>query len=356
MISIRVGFLVALTAAAQSPNAPKSAPGGSKNPTQIEFVKIPAGEFMMGCVKGDTDCIEDEVPTHKVQLTKGFEMGKYEVTQAQWEAVMGSNPSDDKGPNIPVDNVSKDDIHAFLDKLNAKNDGYKYRLPTEAECEYAARAGAPDPPKASLGDYAWFADNSKDESHPVGLKKPNAWGLYDMLGNVRETVEDRAGYYDFAPLAEVTVDPKGPQGRGGGGGGGGGRGRAGGRGPGGGPPAGGPPAGGPPDAAAGPGGQGGAQGGGPGGPGGPPAVAGGPGGPGGGPGGGGGRGAAKGGGPPRGFDEKGRLVINGAEMPVFRGGGWDNFAPFVRISARYYYYDTSFKANDIGFRVVREAQ
>ena len=279
MISIRVGFLVALTAVAQSP----------KPSAQIEFVKIPAGEFMMGCVKGDTDCIEDEVPTHKVQLTKGFEMGKYEVTQAQWEAVMGSNPSDDKGPNIPVDNVSKDEIHAFLDKLNAKNDGYKYRLPTEAEWEYAARAGAPDPPRASLGDYAWFAGNSKDESHPVGLKKPNAWGLYDMLGNVRETVEDRAAYYDFAPLEEVTVDPKGPQGRGGGGGGRG-------------------------------------------------------------------RGAGKGDGPPRGFDAKGRLVINGAEMPVFRGGGWDNFAPFVRNSARYYYYDTTFKANDIGFRVVREAQ
>jgi len=276
---------------------------------------------MMGCVKGDTDCIEDEVPTHKVQLTKGFEMGKYEVTQAQWEAVMGSNPSDNKGPKNPVDNVSKDEIHAFLEKLNAQNDGYKYRLPTEAEWEYAARVGAPDPPKASLGDYAWFADNSKDESHPVGLKKPNAWGLYDMLGNVRETVEDRAAYYDYAPLAEVTIDPQGPPaGRGGGGGGGGGggfgrgRGGPGGRGPGGGGPGGGGP-------------------------------------------GGGGAGAAKGGdGPPRGYDAKGRLVINGAAMPIFRGGGWDNFAPYVRISARYYYYDTSFKSNDIGFRVVREAQ
>jgi formylglycine-generating enzyme required for sulfatase activity len=290
MISIRVGFLVALTALAQSQSAP-----GAKNPAQIEFVKIAPGEFMMGCVKGDTDCIEDEVPTHKVHLTKGFEMAKYEVTQAQWEAVMGSNPSDDKGPNIPVDNVSKDDMHAFLDKLNAQNDGYKYRLPTEAEWEYAARAGAPDPPKASLGEYAWFNDNSGDTSRPVGLKKPNAWGLYDMLGNVRECVEDRAAYYDYEPLPEVSIDPKGPQG-GGGGGGGFGRGR--GRGPGG-----------------------------------PP-----------------------GDGPPRGYDAKGRLVINGAAMPVFRGGGWDNFAPYVRNSARYYYYDTTFKANDIGFRVVREAQ
>jgi formylglycine-generating enzyme required for sulfatase activity len=287
MISIRVGFLVALTAAAQSP----------KNSAPMEFVKIAPGEFMMGCVASDRDCLEDEVPRHKVRLTQGFDLGKYEVTQEQWEAVMGrgSNPSDTKGPKNPVDSVNKDDIHAFLDKLNARNDGFKYRLPTEAEWEYAARAGAPDPPRASLGEYAWFADNSDDESHPVGLKKPNAWGLYDMLGNVREWVDDRAAYYDYAPLPEVSVDPKGPQpGRGGGGGGGGG-----------------------------------------------------------------GRGGAKGDRPPKGFDARGRLLINGGGsegLPVFRGGGWDNFAPYLRVSSRYYYYGTDLKVGDIGFRVVREAQ
>ncbi len=290
MISIRVGFLVAVTALAQSP----------KSPAQIEFVKIAPGEFTMGCVDGDKDCLEDEVPRHKVQLTKGFELGKYEVTQAQWEAVMGpgSNPSDTKGPNNPVDSVDKDEIHAFLDKLNAKNDGYKYRLPTEAEWEYAARAGAPDPPRASLGDYAWFADNSDDESHPVGLKKPNPWGLYDMLGNVREWVDDRAAYYDYAPLPEVSVDPKGPQAGRGGGGGGGGRG-------------------------------------------------------------GGGRGGRGGGdAPPKGFDARGRLLINGGGadgLPVFRGGGWDNFAPYLRLSSRYYYYGTDLKVGDVGFRLAREA-
>jgi formylglycine-generating enzyme required for sulfatase activity len=296
LISTRAGFLITLTALAQSPNASKPASAGAKSAAHIEFVKIAPGEFMMGCVEGDKDCLEDEVPRHRVQLTKGFEIGKYEVTQAQWEAVMGpgSNPSDTKGPSNPVDSVNKDDIHAFLDKLNAQNDGYKYRLPTEAEWEYAARAGAPDPPRALLGDYAWFADNSDDESHPVGLKKPNAWGLYDMLGNVREWVDDRAAYYDYAPLPEVSVDPKGPQpGRGGGGAGGGARGRG---------------------------------------------------------------GSDR---PPKGFDARGRLLINGGGadgLPVFRGGGWDNFGPYLRLSSRYYYYGTDLKVGDIGFRVVREAQ
>jgi formylglycine-generating enzyme required for sulfatase activity len=280
---IRAGVLWALIAVAQSP----------KNPAPIEFVKIVPSEFMMGCAVGDKDCLEDEVPRHKVRLTRGFELGKYEVTQAQWAAVMGpdSNPSDTKGPNNPVDSVNKDEIHAFLDKLNARNDGYRYRLPTEAEWEYAAGAGAPPIPRASLGDYAWFADNSDDESHPVGLKKPNAWGLYDMFGNVREWVDDRAAYYDYKPLPELSVDPKGPQpGSGGGGGGGGNRG-------------------------------------------GGPA-------------------------PPKGFDARGRLLINGGGsegLPVFRGGGWDNFAPYLRLSSRYYYYGTDLKVGDVGFRVVREA-
>jgi formylglycine-generating enzyme required for sulfatase activity len=296
MIWIRVGFLVALSAVAQGPKESKLATGGSKNVAQIEFVKIPPGEFMMGCAEDDKDCLEDEVPRHRVRLTKGFELGKYEVTQAQWEAVMGpdSNPSETKGPRNPVDSVDKAEIHAFLDKLNAQNDGYTYRLPTEAEWEYAAGAGAPAIPQTSLGDYAWFADNSEDESHPVGLKKPNVWGLYDMFGNVREWVDDRAAYYDYTPLPEVSVDPKGPQpGRGGGGGG---------------------------------------------------------------PVGGGRRGANA---PPKGFDARGRLLINGggAEgLPVFRGGGWDNFAPYLRLSSRYYYYGTDLKVGDIGFRVAREAR
>jgi formylglycine-generating enzyme required for sulfatase activity len=103
MISIRVGVLVALTAIAQSQNTSRPAPGAAKNPAQIEFVRISAGEFMMGCVPGDMDCLEDEVPRHQVRLTKDFEIGKYEVTQTQWEAVMGphSNPSKTIARTIP---------------------------------------------------------------------------------------------------------------------------------------------------------------------------------------------------------------------------------------------------------------
>jgi hypothetical protein len=106
MMWLFVGLLAALTAIVQGP----------KNAAQIEFVKIAPGEFVMGCAEGDHDCLEDEVPRHRVRLTRGFELGKYEVTQAQWAAVMGanSNPSDTKGPNNPVDSVNKDEIHARI--------------------------------------------------------------------------------------------------------------------------------------------------------------------------------------------------------------------------------------------------
>ena len=115
----------------------------AQNPiARIEFVSISPGEFMMGCSTGDIDCNDDERPAHRVRITKAFEIGKYEVTQAQWQAVMGSNPSTMKGDDRPVETVSKNEVQDFINKLNAANDGYRYRLPTEAEWEYQEVGGS----------------------------------------------------------------------------------------------------------------------------------------------------------------------------------------------------------------------
>ncbi len=138
---------------------------------------------------------------------KNFKMGKYEVTQAQWAAVMVENPSEFKGANNPVEHVSWNDCKEFLEKLNAlpevKESGLTFRLPTEKEWEYACRAGSTgdyckladgtEITGSTLGEVAWYDDNSGDKTHPVGQKKPNAFGLYDMHGNVREWCEDQAG-------------------------------------------------------------------------------------------------------------------------------------------------------------------
>jgi uncharacterized protein (TIGR03437 family) len=184
--------------------------GGITWPFGIEFVQMQPGEFTMGCSPGDSECYVQESPAHRVRITRGFQIGKYEVTQEQWQAVMGSNRSSFQGATLPVEMVYWDDIQRFLQQLNARNDGFRYRLPTEAEWEYAARAGTADKYGGAgvLGDVAWYDSNSGSQTHPVGQKRPNAWGLYDMLGNVWEWCQDWYGpaYYSGSPQE----DPAGP--------------------------------------------------------------------------------------------------------------------------------------------------
>jgi formylglycine-generating enzyme required for sulfatase activity len=165
---------------------------------------------MMGCSKGDTMCdmhdqasnMKDffkdlsESPAHMVKITKPFEMSKYVVTQGEWKKVMGTDVSTFKGENLPMENVSWTQVQEFLTKINATNDGFKYRLPTEAEWEYAARAGTTGPIIGdSLDAIAWYDQKGGPKTRPVGTKAPNAWGLYDMQGNVWQWVQDT--YSDY---------------------------------------------------------------------------------------------------------------------------------------------------------------
>ena len=205
MIRLRLTLLVGLPLLAQAPNPAKNAIG-------MEFVTIAPGEFVMGCSTIDSACDADEKPAHRVQITKAFEIGKYEVTQAQWQAVMGSNPSTIKGDNRPVEQINWNEAQRFIWLMSFFGHG-QYRLPSEWEYEYAARALQPTsrywgneiddgcayeniadkslkevepeiaPAFANCEDgYAWTA--------PVGQRWPNPWGLYDMFGNVASWTED----------------------------------------------------------------------------------------------------------------------------------------------------------------------
>lgn len=158
------------------------------------MVKVEAGTFMMGPTSELEKPYHWEKPRHKVTLTKDYYIGKYEVTQALWQVVMGNNPSDFKGDNFPVEKVSWNDCQAFITKLNGMT-GRKFRLPTEAEWENAARGGRKSQAyqycgSNNISDVAWYWDNNTGMTHPVGGKLPNELGIYDMSGNVLEWCQD----------------------------------------------------------------------------------------------------------------------------------------------------------------------
>jgi len=178
---------------------PTTPPREFTNSIRMKFVRIDPGSFKMRC--------GGEGYIHDVTLTKGYYLQTTEVTQAQWQTVMGINPSYFKAPDRPVEMVTWNDAQEFLGKLNAKEKDTRYRLPTEAEWEYGYQAGGqttditPNP-----DEVGWMKGNSGEMTHPVGQKKPNAWGLYDMQGNVWEWVQDC-----FDPCyAKPQVDPQGP--------------------------------------------------------------------------------------------------------------------------------------------------
>ena len=177
------------------------------NSIEMKFSRIPAGTFAMG--RGASDA----VPAHTVTISTPFYLGKYEVTQAQWREVVGSAPSQFTDDNRPVENVSWNDVQLFLHALNEREGTSKYRLPTEAEWEYAASLGSQGAyqfgeSSAEVGFYVWYNFNSGGASQPVGIKKGNALGLHDMQGNISEWVHDfyETAYYSHSP----SLNPPGP--------------------------------------------------------------------------------------------------------------------------------------------------
>jgi len=183
------------------------------NTIGMELVLIPSGSFRMGGDKKHEQAEDHENPRHVVKISKAFFMGKYAVTQKQWSEIKPNNPSEFISDARPVERVSWNDVQDFIQKLNMKEETDRYRLPTEAEWEYAARAGSESaysfgPDTHMLSQYAWYRKNSGGKTHPVGQLNPNAWGLYDMHGNVHEWCQDwfDRNYYSHSPAN----DPSGP--------------------------------------------------------------------------------------------------------------------------------------------------
>lgn len=230
---VSAGVLAALVTPARG--GPFSAPGaGPATPVvasnvQTDYVKlgklrlavvhIPPGKFLMGTdqvIRADdfwkacSSCSprnDAERPVHQVTITRDFWMGQFDVTQGQWQELMGSNPASCKaaGLDAPVEQVTWRDVQAFIAKLNAAQDQWTVRLPTEAEWEYAARAGTTGEAYGPLDEIAWYRANGSGTTHPVGKKRPNPFGLYDMLGNVWQWCQDWFGPYS----AETSTDPQG---------------------------------------------------------------------------------------------------------------------------------------------------
>ncbi len=198
---------------------PAAVPSGKSDPVRaitnsigMKMVWMPAGEFMMGSPSTERNRRGDETQ-HRVRLTKGYYLGMHEVTQRQWQAVMGTNPGKFKGDDLPVESISWNDAVEFCRKLSAK-EGVEYRLPTETEWEYACRAGSTGAygfgdSDSGLGEHAWYDSNSGYKTHPVGQKRPNAWGLYDMHGNVWEWCQDWYAAYTGGSVTDALGFPSG---------------------------------------------------------------------------------------------------------------------------------------------------
>lgn len=207
---ISFGFIKFINKTTSKDTLPKEISIDLGDGITMEFVRIDSGSFMMGSYEEEGD--GDETPRHKVTITKAFYIGKYEVTQEQWEKIMGENPSELKGEKNPVDTVSWKDCIKFTERLGEIT-GKKLSLPTEAQWEYSCRAvtttkwffGSDE----NVADqYGWIESNSQGTTHLVGMQKPNAWGIYDMYGNLQEWCMD---WYQNPYSLGDAVDPLGPE-------------------------------------------------------------------------------------------------------------------------------------------------